>query len=44
MNIAPITPERILDREHLKKTYQKVVANKGSARVDDMEVFNLNRY
>ena len=44
MNIEPITFERILDRDNLKKAYKKVVANKGSAGVDDMEVFELANY
>ena len=44
INFESITLERIVDRENLNKAYKKVISNKGSAGVDDMETFELADY
>ena len=44
INFESITLERIVDRENLNKAYKKVISNKGSAGVDDMETFELTDY
>ena len=44
INFESITLERIVDRENLNKAYKKIISNKGSAGVDDMETFELADY
>jgi len=44
INFESITLERIVDRENLNKAYKKVISNKGSAGVDDMETLELTDY
>ena len=43
-NNEPVTLERILDVDNLKKAFKRVVANKGTAGVDGMEVSELESY
>ena len=43
-NIEPITLERILDKGNLRNAFKKVINNKGSAGVDEMETRDLKDY